>query len=408
MSMVDSQEACADALSVCPPSAPAGPFTRPRLRALLVRTFAIGVVLSAIGLLVLASFPLAAPRVANGLRRVIGAGSVAALEDIVYGGQDRWNRLVRRGEPPKSYWEPPVQPIHPESEEPALPAFRPEDVGPMLAKTAAPGDGLWSPVEDTEHAGEAPLLYRTLVHPDPARPWAELFVVAIDLARVRLNSVVGAEQPEAKTPEARAYRRTAVIPEDARSSLVAAFNGGWRTEHGQLGMKADGVLFVPPKDRACVVAAANDDTLRIAPWAAVASEESQWRWWRQTPGCLYVDGAPNDGLSQNAWAWGAAVSGETVIRRSAIGLAPKGDVLFMGVSNATTAPVLAAGMHHAGASNVAELDVNWSFPKFLVFHHDETGKLVAQSLFAGFVFDKDDYLRKRSEKDFFYLARRGP
>ncbi len=368
---------------------------------------AAGVVTAAVA--ICATFPSAAPRIASGLRRVIGAGAVAELEDLVYGGQDRWNRLVRRSEQPKSYWQPPVQVIHPEAgDDPATPVFRPEDVGPMFPKTAADGDGLWSPVEDAARPDEPSLLYRTLIHPDPTRPWAELFVVAIDLKQVRMNSVVGAEQPEARTSEARGYRRTALIPEDAQGALVAAFNGGWRTEHGQLGMKADGVLFVPPKDRACVVAATNDDTLRIAPWTDVASEEGQMRWWRQTPGCLYVGGAPNAALSHEAFAWGAAISGATVIRRSAIGLTPQGDVLLMGVSNATTAPVLAAGMHHAGASDVAELDVNWSFPKFLVFHRDETGKLMARSLFAGFVFDKDDYLRKRSEKDFFYLVRKTP
>ena len=71
-----------------------------------------------------------------------------------------------------------------------------------------------------------------------------------------------------------------------------------------------------------------------------------------------------------------------------------------------TAPAIADGMHHAGAHDIAELDVNWSFPKFLVFGRNAAGALEASSLFAGFVFTKNEYVRQRSARDFFYLARR--
>ena len=63
-------------------------------------------------------------------------------------------------------------------------------------------------------------------------------------------------------------------------------------------------------------------------------------------------------------------------------------------------------MHHAGAFDVAELDVNWSFPKILVYKKNAAGELEASSLFPNFVFDKDEYVRKRAPKDFFYLTRR--
>lgn len=104
--------------------------------------------------------------------------------------------------------------------------------------------------------------------------------------------------------------------------------------------------------------------------------------------------------------WGAAADGSPVIRRSAMGVDARGEFLFVGVSNATTAPAIADAMHHAGAADVAELDVNWAFPRFLVFRADAAGHLVAQSLFPGFVFEKDQYVGKRSQRDFFYVVRR--
>jgi hypothetical protein len=209
-----------------------------------------------------------------------------------------------------------------------------------------------------------------------------------------------------RSPEGRRYARSATIPATEQGALVAAFNGGWKTEHGQYGMKVGGVVLVPPKDKAWVIAVYDDDSFRIATWTAVSGEEERMRWWRQKPACLYENGSPHAGLSRSeARAWGAAVGGETVIRRSALGLNPDHRVLFMGVSNATTAPALADGMHHAGPLDVAELDVNWSFPKFLVFRRGAHGQLMASGLFDGFVFDKDEYVRKRSTKDFFYRLR---
>jgi hypothetical protein len=63
-------------------------------------------------------------------------------------------------------------------------------------------------------------------------------------------------------------------------------------------------------------------------------------------------------------------------------------------------------MRHAGAWDAAQLDVNWSYPKFLVFRSGESGTLEAVGVFPGFVFQKDEYLRRPAPKDFFYLVRR--
>src|SRR5689334_8722041 len=45
-----------------------------------------------------------APRVADGLRSVIGVDAVARLEDAAYRVEDRFNAVWRRGEKPRAYW----------------------------------------------------------------------------------------------------------------------------------------------------------------------------------------------------------------------------------------------------------------------------------------------------------------
>jgi hypothetical protein len=246
-----------------------------------------------------------------------------------------------------------------------------------------------------------------VLHPDAARPAASLYVISIDVARVQLTSVAGSVDPEAETPSGKAYARPAIIPPAQHASLVAAFNGGWRADHGHYGMKVDGVTLLAPKDASCTIAAYDDDTLGIGPWTDVAAKEPHMRFFRQTPPCLYSKGVRNPGLAAELTTnWGAAADTSPIIRRSAIALDEHGMTLFVGVSDAMTAPALADGMRKAGGWDIAELDVNWSYPKILVFPTNASGQRVAESLFPGFVFEKDEYIRKRSPRDFFYLTRR--
>jgi hypothetical protein len=351
-------------------------------------------------------FPWLGPALADGLRAVIGPKAVARLEDWAYAVDDRWQRLHRGDEAPRTYWqtEDVVPAPAPASVDAGgVPSFHPGDVGPMAFH--APGDGTWVAVT-TRGDDARPAAFKTLVHPDVARAWAELFVVAIDLSRTDLHFVAGSTDPEATTAEGRALHRPALIPEDDRSNLVAAFNGGWKAEHGHYGVKVDGVTLLPPRDTACTVTVL-DNTVRVAPWTDLHAMEDAMHFYRQTPPCLYHEGVRNPDLVDGG-SWGAAVGGGAVIRRSAIGLDAKGTTLFVGVSNNTTAPALADGMNHAGAVEIAELDVNWSYPKFLVYAPNARGELDASTLFPGFVFDKDEYVRKHAPKDFFYLVRRAP
>jgi len=73
-----------------------------------------------------------------------------------------------------------------------------------------------------------------------------------------------------------------------------------------------------------------------------------------------------------------------------------------------TAKSIAAGMHHAGADSVAQLDVNFSFPKFFTYRDAADGSLGAVPLTDTFEYDAHEYVGPRAARDFFYLTRRGP
>ena len=103
-------------------------------------------------------------------------------------------------------------------------------------------------------------------------------------------------------------------------------------------------------------------------------------WYRQAPECMVREDKIHPGILWKAGIkkWGATLDGETVIRRSAIGINQARDILYVSITNHTNARVLAEGMRHAGAVEVAQLDVNWSYPKFVLFESKTAGR-TAQS-----------------------------
>ena len=390
--------------------------------------------------------PWLGPWLADAARAVLGPDAVSWVEDRAYRLEDRYNRWSRRGEAPQAHWDvPPADSTPPPVPEPPGTAgttpgaddaglatldgggasagdasavardvpFHPKKVGPLLPEVAAKGDGIWVPVADPGHPGASTVLYKTLLHVDAKRPWAELYVVAMDVRALHFMAVAGTKEPIASTREGQAYPRgkKGIVPDADRDALVAAWNGGFKAEHGQLGMAVDGVTLLPPKKTACTVAAYKDasgeESLRVGTWSKLEPTASTMTWWRQGPSCLVEDGAIHPGLAnEEAMSWGSAVGGDTVIRRSALGLSADGDTVFVSVSNHTTARAIALGMKHVGAVSVVQLDVNWSYPHFVLFKRGSGGQREGQLLFDGFVYHKGEYTVNPTTRDFFYVTRR--
>lgn len=381
------------------------------LRSLVIATAALGGTFAAMWVAI-HRYDWLGPLVANTLRSIVGTSAVAKLEDLVYGVEDRVNRVTRTHDTPKAYWAVPTASVAAASPEPAeaskIPAFHPKDPGPALKQWSAPGDGVWVPIVDPRRPREAPYMYKTLLHPDATRSWGEVFVVAVDVPRVDVFVVAGSQEPKADDPKAEAYPRVARIPETHHEELLAAFNGGFMTEHGGYGMKVDDVVLVHPKPNACTLAVYKDGSLRIGTWRSLEGSEAEMRWYRQAPACMYEGGKIHPGLTAGSGLkWGATLDGDTVIRRSAVGLSADRRIFYVSITNHTSARALADGLHHAGAVDIAQMDVNWSYPKFVLFEPRDGGPIrKAVALASGFEFSEDEYIRKKSRRDFFYLVRK--
>lgn len=366
--------------------------------------------------------PGAGPLVANSLRAVIGIDGVARLEEAAASVEDTVMRWRWQGAEARSLDA--LSPLITSANVPAARSeavaaggernsgngpvsFAPASVKPPFAEVAGKGDGVWVPVPDPEHPEAPAVMYETLIHPDPERRWSELFVVAMPTSQVRIASTPGVSEPSTTNPAAQSLPDRGLIPLAEQGSLLAAFNGGFRAEHGHHGMFVDGVMLLPPQADLCTVAGYADGSLRIGDYARLAAQAPQPAWFRQAAPCMVEDGVLHPGLRDSkARRWGSTLEGDTVIRRSAIALSQDGATLYVAVSNYTTASVLANGMRAVGGWNVSQLDVNYSFPKFLLFPRDRAGVRHAASLFKGFLFEPKEMLTEPASRDFFYVVRR--
>jgi hypothetical protein len=221
-----------------------------------------------------------------------------------------------------------------------------------------------------------------------------------------LQLVAGTSEPE--SPRVHAKERPGRVPEDAHASLFAAFNGGFKATHGQYGMLLNGTEYLPPRDYSCTFVHYKDGRLAIGTWSALKqSGIGDMLYYRQTPPCLVEDGEVNKQVETSDYVrgWGATVSGETVIRRSAIGLSKDRKIIYYGIGDAMTAQAIARGLKAAGSHSVAELDVNYSYPRFLLYGKKaDSAPIATASLIPGVEYTKDQYIQP-SPRDFFYLTR---
>ena len=249
-----------------------------------------------------------------------------------------------------------------------------------------------------------PLLYRSTVHPDPIKWQVYVALVAIDLGRAAVHLMAGKDEP--KSDSVPADKRPGVIPTGDLGSLLAVFNGGFMSRHGKFGMMVDGAVFLPPNEESCTVGLGRDGTVRIAPWPEISPKVGELNAYRQTPPCLIQNGTLHDLLQapSKTKKWGAAEGGRIDVRRSAIGVANGGRTLIYGSGEDVTARDLALGMQAAGAVVAAELDINYSYTRFLTYGPGDP-PAVSATLVPKTKFGKTTYVKKPAERDFFYVTR---
>lgn len=294
--------------------------------------------------------------------------------------------------------------------------------GPIhpIFKPPKAGEGAWVPpnpkwmkrLAAPEGAGEVPPAFLvSFVRPDPEREYAEVMFVAMDMRQLELRMEAGVEDPEPLVGP----KGTGRIPRDTKiaSRVVAAFNGGFKTEHGSYGMMVDKRVLLPPQPGAASVVTLKDGRVGLGSWGNTREvsgikdvDDDEIVSFRQNLDPL-LDG---DKLNPTGRAlWGFTLPGTSVqTERTGVCVTQAGHLIYAWGED-VSATTLSRGMKMAGCIYAMHLDMNPHHTGLVFANITELkGRQYKSELLSPKMGIAPDRYIEYAPKDFFYMLLREP
>ncbi|MGE5374195.1 MAG: phosphodiester glycosidase family protein [Bacteroidota bacterium] len=349
------------------------------------------------------------------LRGIFGPQPVALLESFSARLHDTMSRHLYSNSPPQIGWNTSNQTI-------VLPSASKLTGTGKVAKNAKLAAGnankvAYSPLPPGWQA-YGPLvngtssMARTLVTPDPSRPYAAVALVRMDLSLLQLHMMPGKQEPSHAPQVISAIPNLGMIPTNDQGKLVAAFNGGFKTINGHYGMMVNGVTLLPARPNMGTVAVYRDGHVQIGAWGQDILPSADIVAYRQNCPPLIDAGQLSPDLAynnRNEWGY----TGNTDITwRTGLGITQDGRYLIYAVGNGTSAMTLAQVLKQEGAYAAIQLDINQYYAHFETYQPANNNssslygtKLVAERLLDKMINETSIYLTPNA-RDFFYLTAR--
>ncbi len=264
-----------------------------------------------------------------------------------------------------------------------------------LASPALPGEGQWSAV-----AGPAdrPAVAVTQLRPDPVHTSLLAGLLRLDTSQVSLQLLAGTDQPGGSFPE------NGQVPAADRSSLVAAFNSGFRQSEAGGGYYSEGRTAAPLVTGAASLVVRKDGSATVGEWGRDARMTPAVTAVRQNLALIVDQAAPVVGLESNIGnRWGKTLGNRLFVWRSGIGVTADGALVYAagpGLSVPSLARLLVAG----GATRAMELDINTDWVGSYTYQRGAGGP-VGTKLLPSMYHDPSRYLHPQSRDFFAVLAR---
>ncbi len=362
-----------------------------------------------------------APRVADTGRDIIGDENWAKVESYWFRFEDRVNKTRYRflgGDTNPFVLGVEIEYV-PRDEArtfyifvgPGLPAFglTAEELAPTplhlpttipLRETLEAGEGVWTTAGLPRTTPTDVLMAKTFVRPDKSRPYALVGVLLIDSRRIRLSMTGGTLDPGGD----RGVRGPGVIPADAQSKLLVAWNGGFKGPHGSYGMLADGKEYRPMRAGLATICSYKDGSLKVGEWGLDLVASDTVAACRQNAVLLVKDGQVSKRTAEGNDTWGyvAVNSAEFITWRSAVGVTKDGSLL-VAAGNSLSAATLASALWAAGAQTAMQLDINSPYVLLSEFYQQPDGTLRAER-FMDNMPDSPARFLKTQERDFMWVT----
>ncbi len=234
----------------------------------------------------------------------------------------------------------------------------PPPMEPMLSPPLE-GEGRWRTLDKDPfirvNAGAPAPFITSFIRTDHERAYTQVFVLEWDPRQVSLHAMSGTVEPKSATGET----GPGLVPRkpEVMDRLLAGFNGGFQATHGEFGMMAERVLYLPPKPYAATVAELADGSTAFGTWPEDDSVPDDIVSFRQNMTPLVMDGVINP--YHRNW-WGGVPPGwtdESRTVRSAVCLTKENFVAYL-YGSSIDADHLALAMQRARCVYGIHLDMN--------------------------------------------------
>ena len=218
---------------------------------------------------------------------------------------------------------------------------------------ALPGGATWHRAS-YRVGGASPVLLTTL----PSNG-SSAYAAWIDHTRTTLALYPGLSEPRFAFP-----RGMGEVPYGQRWRLLATFNGGFKSAAASGGFLVNGRVDEPLKRGFGTLAEYRDGRLAILDWQGHTRPRALVLALQNLAPLVWA-GRPTAHVSDSA-LWGATLGGGSAVWRSAVGLTPRGDLIYAAADGQTPAS-LAGLMVRLGAVRAIELDINPEWPSFIAY-----------------------------------------
>ncbi len=357
----------------------------------------------------------------------IGPAPIAWLEEKVFALRDQANQLAFKlhhadsTDTTDTLAERPAESAHPAARSQDLDASQAGlDVAswpppPIVSmwKTGEPGEGEWKEPKlawmKRGPEGAPPAFFRTFVRPDEERPYTQVLLVAMDMRQLDLDMEAGTEDPKPLTGghgPGRIPRDPAVL-----THVAAAFNGAFKTEHGNYGMMVHKRVLLPPQPNAASVVVLADARVAFGTWGNTGVvgglegiSDPDIASFRQNLDPLLDQGKINP-MGRALWGYTLPGSGMQT-QRSGLCVTAGGQVIYAWGDD-VSATALAKAMKMAGCTYGMHLDMNPHHTGFIFAAIDEIkGHKYRSELLSPLMEVSPDRYIEYAPKDFFYVTQR--
>jgi len=220
-----------------------------------------------------------------------------------------------------------------------------------IATPAVAGEGQWQPAG--RRVDGVPAVYETYLRPDTVHTSVVVGVAWMDTTLLRSALYSGSTVPGGGP-----WQDTAPISASAASSLVAAFNAGFRLSDAQGGYYTQGKTVAPLRTGAASFVISRDGSATVGQWGRDVAMTPDVVAVRQNLDLLVDGGRPVPGLNAaDTTKWGFTLGNKVYVWRSGVGVTANGALVYVGGPDLNISD-LADVLVRAGAVRAMELDIN--------------------------------------------------